>query len=659
MNELPQSKITSGTRKRVLYTNAKVWQWGEGLARTGHGATYSLTDWFAVSLEEFSGSSGSGSCTSSILQAGIAPTPAEANYDSVIDLKGALVVPGLQDAHIHVGYTGESAHYVDLSGAQSIPELWQLVQAKADSHPELSWLVGVGWDQTNFGGVYPSRSDLDTIASGNRPILLYRNCWHIGVANSAALELSGLIARDSATGEWRPCSDKFAVAGGHVDVDGDGLPSGIVRETAVELVTKHMGASSHDERLAFFSAALQRCVANGLTAVQTNDGVEGLPVYQELLAAGKLPLRVQLTIQCSDLQRSRTTATGDAPLEPLDGCDTRGMLTCKRVKIFADGSLGAETAALRVPYRGKGKEAAAAAGAAAAADNRGILVHTSEALTAQVKLAKERRFRLEVHAIGDRAAEQVLDAFRAAALSEADRPILTHCQILGPDLVERMARSHVVANIQPSFVPTDGRFVRERLEDAVAASSYCWKDMMRAGVMCAGGSDAPVEHCSPLHGMHDAIYREARPEKGDQSQIAAAATRLTFAEALWLYTKGAAFADGTEAVSGAIAAGARADFTVLKAEVLEDPRRLLDADSVREVWVAGVRRYKHSSAQEPPPVVTKVDGPSAPGKNGMTRVPDSDNNGGSGVGALPQVRVRRCRCCTGDASAGELQTTTK
>ena len=254
-----------------------------------------------------------------------------------------------------------------------------------------------------------------------------------------------------------------------------------------------------------------------------------------LQAAGELPLRVELTVSSGE---EGTPPPAASP--PL--------LRCVRVKIFGDGSLGAETAALRMEYVRQAPEketdepeaeveteAEAAGGGEGGEGNRGTMIFGPEELRRRVGAAHAAGYRLEVHAIGDAAAEAVLDAMEeelplrhtplplpmateaaaaataaaaaAAAAGTHARPVLTHCQVLGTDLIERMARLGVVANVQPSFVPTDARFVERRLPAAVHPTSYCWRSLLAAGVWCAGGSDAPVELPRPLLGMHDLMVR--------------------------------------------------------------------------------------------------------------------------------------------------------
>ena len=256
------------------------------------------------------------------------------------------------------------------------------------------------------------------------------------------------------------------------------------------------------------------------------------------------------------------------------------------------------------------------------------------------------------------------DAGAAASvpLSSRARPVLTHCQVLGDDLIARMAALGVVANIQPSFVPTDARFVSQRLAASVHRTSYAWRSLLAAGVWCAGGSDAPVELPWPLLGMHDAMARAARPEGGGAAERAAAPAasdvflpeeRLPFAAALWLYTLGGAYAIGEEATLGALARGRRADFVVIGergGDVTADPTGaallLAQAD---ETWVDGVRRYERAAA----------DGAAAAGGGrGGAAMPTADPNSAGRHGpkrAPAAIGAGGCPCCFGQVFADALK----
>lgn len=255
--------------------------------------------------------------------------------------------------------------------------------------------------------------------------------------------------------------------------------AGILRENAVDLVAKCFNKKSPEELKRFIREGLAICLQNGLTGVQTNDE-KSVHVYSQLQSEGSLPLRVFLTPTYADIHREGQPQLAPKSLPALvnhgqDGVEDLGspanLLSYDRVKIFSDGSLGAETAALRQPYNDT--------------TQTGILLHSDEELTSQIEDAQLHGFRVEIHAIGDRAAEQVINAMiearqrlaasnagEHASRDAAQRPVLTHCQVLGDDLIEKMAEAGIIANVQPPFTPTDMRWVQQRISPAVQVNTH-------------------------------------------------------------------------------------------------------------------------------------------------------------------------------------------
>ena len=247
----------------------------------------------------------------------------------------------------------------------------------------------------------------------------------------------------------------------------------------MDLVAKCFNKKSPDELKRFIREGLAICLQHGLTGVQTNDE-KSVHVYSQLQDEGSLPLRVFLTPNYTDIHPQGQPQLPPKPLPALanqgeDAVDDLGspayLLSYDRVKIFSDGSLGAETAAVRQPYNGT--------------TQTGILLHSDAELTSQIEDAHLHGFRVEIHAIGDRAAEQVINAMIAAkerlaarsasenvSLDSSERPVLTHCQVLGDDLIEKMAAAGVVANVQPPLTPTDMRWVQQRISPAVQVITH-------------------------------------------------------------------------------------------------------------------------------------------------------------------------------------------
>ncbi|OQR95706.1 hypothetical protein THRCLA_07638 [Thraustotheca clavata] len=571
----------------MLVENGLIWQWTNAVDACEPREASGYVNWMKIDEKE-------GRIVA--LGSGKAPDFIRDQNEVTIDLQGKLVLPGLHDSHIHVYLIGEVAHYVDLRGTRSFEELEQRVKAHAKKYPDIEWIVGFGWEQDKLSSEarYPSRYDLDSILP-DRPVYLWRVCWHISVVNSKALEIAGWKS-DAILPEWKN------IAGGVVDVDSNDVPTGVLREAAVNIVQKFIKEQSDESRMKYLDMGMQTCLQFGLTSkyfvvnfsnllfgVHTNDH-NAWYLYQILQDAGQVPIRIYVTPDQNEVGKSDEKYLP----QPKTKC---GLLSCDRVKIFSDGSLGAETAALREPYRDT--------------TNRGVLMMSDAEMLNQIRVAKNAGYRLEVHAIGDRAAEQVLNAMEEAGLTREDRPILTHCQILGPDLIAKMSRLGVIGDIQPSFVLTDATFAEKRLPSSVVPYSYCWKSMTQAGIICAGGSDAPIETSNPFQGIYDAIHRTV---PGSTNFLHNHKEMLSFAEALQMYTINGAYAAYDEHQLGQLAVGFYADFVVVNYNVDQDTSALLKPDIVHSVYVQGRKRYDGNKKVNSPVA------PGLPGKNGKIRV---------------------------------------
>lgn len=462
-----------------------------------------------------------------------------------IDMGGKVILPGLVDAHLHINGIGRYLDDLNIKNAGSIEEV--KTKLKNYTAKRKGWIVGRGWDQDIFEDKrLLNKTDLDDIVL-EHPVMLYRACNHIAVINSKAMELAGI---DNTTKD---------PSGGKIDRDENGEPTGIIRETALTLVSTFIKVTQKEERKELLRLGLRESLKVGLTGVQTNDAT-AWELYKELQEEGDVPIRVYLTPYHNEIGLDGTPKAGT-----MDG-----LLYCDRVKLFADGSLGAQTAAMREPYADTGEH--------------GIPIYSQEELNKLVKEADDADYRLEIHAIGDLAAEMVINAFEINNIT--DRPILTHAQILGKDLVERMAHLGIIANIQPPFIITDGVWVDKRLgkNSERVKYAYAWKTLIESGVKVAGGSDSPIESNNPLLGIYSAIYRETAENKVWRKEEC-----LTFDEALDMYTTGAAYATKKEDCLGKLAKGYKADFIVLDLDVLDNPRNLKNA-KVLEVYVDGINK---------------------------------------------------------------------
>ncbi len=461
---------------------------------------------------------------------------------SGIDLGGKVVLPGFHDSHIHIFSLGRAAQRLNLVGSDSIAELKKRLQEYSQTSKS-DWIVGYGWNQDMMvDGRYPCKDDIDEVIS-DRPVVLFRACHHIGLVNSKGLDILGID------------SSSTSPEGGVIDFE-NGVPTGILREKALSMVTEHIqSASSVEERMRIIQRGIEECLKVGITSVQTNDPI-AWEAYCQLDDEGKLPISVHLTFPVKEVLNGSVPEPGAV----------HGNVVASRVKLFADGSLGASTAALNESYSD--------------GTDTGVLIYSDEELEGLVSDLAQKGWRIEIHAIGDRAAEQVIRAFKK---HPSVRPVLTHAQVLSASAIEELSNSDIIANIQPVFLGTDKTFADARLGERVKYA-YAWKTLIDNGILVAGGSDAPIESPNPLLGMYQAIYRrkneEDTPWRPEES--------LKFKEALELFTTRGAYASMTDGRSGALEIGMDADFIVLSEDVLEDPRKLLTA-KVLEVYKSGLR----------------------------------------------------------------------
>jgi len=426
-----------------------------------------------------------------------------------VQLTGRTALPGMIDAHVHLGEFGLSLlRNADLSGSGSVEEITERLRQHANARGEVAagWILGTRFDQELLAERrFPTRQELDDVAPG-RPVVIVRVCFHAAVGNTAALKMAGI---------W---SD-----------------SGLVTEDDAAKLLSAVPPPGRDELEAALLLAAAEFRAKGFTAAHClASSAEELAALRRLSLAGRMPIRVRVNIPYDLLPRlsEMGLATGVG--------DTRFSIGA--VKLFADGSLGARTAALTSPYADEPA-------------NAGMLLHSRSELEQMVRRIHEAECQAAIHAIGDLALDRALDALEAA---QAARPRpdarhrIEHASVARPDQIERMARLGVAACVQPQFVASDF-WTAQRLGPHRIGWAYPFRSMVRAGVRLGGGTDCPVERPDPWAAFAAAIDRvQLAPEES-----------LTLAEAIRLFTEGAAWLGFSEGVLGAITPGALADFVVL------------------------------------------------------------------------------------------------
>src|SRR6185503_1795348 len=469
-----------------------------------------------------------------------------------IDLAGRTLVPGLNDAHAHIWKIGHLlTTMLDLRRVGSIDELVRSVKGFGARLPRGAWLLGRGYNEAAMTDERaPTRADLDR-AEPSRPVVLTRTCGHIYAVNSAALEKAG-IGPDSA-----------APAGGEIDRDERGRPTGLLRETAMGLMNKVMPPPSAADYERMIVAGLTHQLTLGITS-SSDCGVSPplLDVYRALDAKGGLPSRVNVM----PLRR----VDGVPQPVPLPPQHVSDRLRVDTVKFLADGGLSGATAALSEPYRHL--------------PTRGLLRFENGELRELCGEAHRAGWRIATHAIGDVAIDQMLDVYEA--LGEHPRGFAHRIEHFGlPDAAQlaRAAKLRVIAAPQTIFIHSLGLNFRSYLPESFLPRTYPVRAMLDAGVRVALSSDAPVvEDDNPMVGMMAAVTR-----LDNTGHLIAPAQAITSAEALHAYTMGGAIASGDEDNRGSIEPGKWADLAVLTANPLTVSPEKLPATRVDLTLVAG------------------------------------------------------------------------
>jgi predicted amidohydrolase YtcJ len=489
-----------------------------------------------------------------------------------INLRGRAVIPALTDAHVHLVWHGLARREIRLEGVDDLEIALQSIAAGAAALPEGAWLRGGGWDHTLWGGQWPTAALLDKLIP-DRPVILTRKDGHSAWVNSRALEIAGID------------DDTPDPPGGNIQREKK-RATGILLETAVDLVRDHLPALTEEERLSALQDATAEAYSYGMIGVQIPPGLRPGDAAQALADLQKLRERGQLGLRC--LAHLGLDGLDDAlRLGVRSGLGDR-WLRIGGVKMFADGSLGSETAEMLSHYEGR--------------RHLGSQTISTEDLNDAVRRALAGGISVIIHAIGDGANRRVLDAIEqalewrmkneevrkessqeAAQLATPDSSFsilhssfsipnrIEHCQILHPSDIPRFAQLGVVASMQPIHATSD-MDMADRLWGERCAYAYAWRSLKDSGAVLAFGSDAPVESLNPWLSVHAAVTRQRpgnTPPAGWYSKQC-----LNVEEALLGFTVGAATAAGAAHEQGTLVPGMLADLAVLSA----DPFKIKPAD---------------------------------------------------------------------------------
>src|SRR5262247_716123 len=420
---------------------------------------------------------------------------------------------------------------LSLAAAGSEAEIAAMVGAAAARGSPADWIAGRGWDQTRWpGGAFPTRASLDRAAPGH-PVALVRVDGHATWASGAALARAGITCE---TGD---------PPGGRVVKDERGEPTGLLIDTAQDLIRSLVPPPSEERFDEAVRAVIAECLAKGLTgAHEPGLDLAAVASYTRLIERGRFPFRAFAALSGKKAwsqyrERGAAESMGD------------GQLTVGALKLWLDGALGSRGAALHAPYCDDPR-------------NTGLVLVPPEEVERLTREAGARGFHVWVHAIGDRANTLALDVFEHVLAGEGPRPHLRveHAQLLDPEDIPRFARLGVVPSMQPTHCTSDMRWAGERLGPERLQGAYAWRSVLDAGAYIAGGSDFPVEDANPFHGLHAALTR--RPRDGEDPHWQPG-QRMTRDEAMRSFTTWNARSVGLEADQGSLEVGRRADLIAL------------------------------------------------------------------------------------------------
>ena len=475
--------------------------------------------------------------------------------DYRLDGKGRTLIPGLIDAHGHVMGLGLGALTLDLSDTNSLQEAQAKIAAYAAANPSPRWIVGRGWNQEKWGlGRFPTAADIDSVVS-DRPVWLERVDGHAGWANSLAMKEAGVTAETPSP------------AGGIVEKL-DGQPSGIFVDAASELVGRIVPPPLPVVRDRAFATAQDILLSHGITTVaDMGTSGEDWTVIRRAGDSGRLRLRIL------------SYASGIEPLLAVAGTQPTPWLYDSKlrmvgVKLYSDGALGSRGAWLKQPY-------------ADAAGERGLAFLSDAEIRNLMSRAAMDGFQVAVHAIGDAANAQLLDAIdELSGTYEGDRRWrVEHAQIVDPADLPRFAQHGTIASMQPVHQASDWRMAEARMGIDRLGGAYAWRSMIDNDVPLAFGSDFPVESPNPFHGLAVAISREdaqGQPPGGWMPE-----QTLILAEALAAFTQGAAFAGFAEDRLGSLEKGKLADFIFIDRDIFQATPAQIRDTQVLETWLAG------------------------------------------------------------------------
>jgi predicted amidohydrolase YtcJ len=479
-----------------------------------------------------------------------------------IQLGGKFVMPGFNDAHVHLGFAAADMLALRLNGVASIEELQKRLADFVAAHKEGEWITGSGWDHTLWPDKkFPNRQQLDAVSPKN-PVLLTHISGHVSVANSLALQLSGITKTTP-----NP-------KGGEFERDANGELTGMLEEgSAIGLVAQNVPEPSAANRRHGIELVLAEVAKNGVTSVQDNSDWDDFLVYRDLKDENKLTVRItewlHFTTGLTELQNERSEGGVSDP-----------WLKTGALKMVTDGALGSRTAAMLAPYSDD-------------PSTSGIMAIEPDKLRQMAIERDKAGFQLAFHAIGDKANRVSLDVFEAVAKANPPRDRrdrIEHAQVVAAEDLPRFAKLNVIASMQPSHQTTDMRWAEQRVGADRIKGAYAWATLQKSGVHLAFGTDYDVEPINPMRGLYACVTRElpdGGPAGGWQPQ-----EKISLDDCIRAYTIGSAYAQFEEGKKGALKTGQYADFIILSNDLTKIPPSEYTKTEVLRTVVGGRTVYQ-------------------------------------------------------------------
>jgi len=469
-------------------------------------------------------------------------------------LKGLFVMPGFNDAHMHIGGAARDKLALVLNGTGSAEELVKRVKESVAQHKPGEWISGSGWDQTLWPDKkFPNRLQLDEVAPDN-PVYLVHISGHVAVANTQALKHAE-IAHDTPN-----------PPGGEIERYADGEATGMLKEgSAMAMVEQRIPDPTPEVRRKGIELVLEELARNGITSAQDNSEWEDFEVYHDLKEEKKLTVRITEWLHFLE------------PLDQLENKSAQGgrtdpWLKTGALKMVTDGALGSRTAAMLAPYSDD-------------PSTSGILTLDPEKLKAMALERDKAGFQLNFHAIGDRANRVSLDVFESLIRINGTRDRrdrIEHAQVVAPEDIPRFARLNVIASMQPAHETNDMRWAEQRLGPERSKGAYAWNSIQKSGARLAFGTDYDVEPVNPFRGLYACVTRElpeGGPPGGWQPQ-----EKISLDDCIRAYTSGSAYAEFEDGKKGELKVGQYADFIILSQDLTKAaPGDLLKTQVLRTV----------------------------------------------------------------------------